>query len=100
MLEILMPTMWTCFTVYAIWYFTSTKHYAPLTLDEARLLWKIHKKNNRCIFTKWNEIRHNGSIIGFKCECRHKYDRENQWQSIEKLKIVVEELGGKVCVRH
>jgi len=25
MLEILMPTMWTCFTAYATWYFTNRK---------------------------------------------------------------------------
>ncbi|MCW3993937.1 MAG: hypothetical protein NWE85_05175 [Candidatus Bathyarchaeota archaeon] len=73
MLEILMPTMWTCFTVYAAWYFTSAKHYAPLTLNEARLLWRIHKNNTRCTSRKWNEIRHSGSIIGFKCECGYKH---------------------------
>jgi len=71
MLEILMPTMWTCFTVYATWYFTSAKYYAPLTLNEARLLWKIHKQDTRCKSRKWSEIRHNGSIIGFKCGYKH-----------------------------
>jgi hypothetical protein len=73
MLEILMPTMWTCFTAYAAWYFTSAKQYAPLTLNEARLLWKIHKQSTHCTSRKWNEIRHNGSIIGFKCECGYKH---------------------------
>lgn len=73
MLEIRAPTMWTCFTVYAARYLMSAKHYAPLTLNEARLLWKIHKQNTRCESRKWNEVRHNGSIIGFKCECGDKY---------------------------
>jgi hypothetical protein len=76
MLEILIPTVWTCFATYAAWYFTSAKHYAPLTLNEARLLWKIHKQHAQCKSRKWREIRNNGKIIGFKCACGHKHIQE------------------------
>lgn len=43
MLEILVPALWACFFVYALWYFGAGKHYASrawaITLEEARILW-------------------------------------------------------------
>ncbi|MEM3696553.1 MAG: hypothetical protein QXQ94_03490 [Candidatus Bathyarchaeia archaeon] len=72
-LEILAFTLWTIFVVYATWYFTSAKHYAPLTPYEARLLWKIHKQDISCNGRKWQIIKRGGEIIGFKCECGYKH---------------------------
>ncbi|MEM3700088.1 MAG: hypothetical protein QXL57_04385 [Candidatus Bathyarchaeia archaeon] len=72
-LEIFAFVLWTIFIVYATWYFTSAKHYAPLTLSEARLLWKIHKQNIGCNGRKWKLIKRGDKIIGFQCECGHKY---------------------------
>lgn len=71
--KILMPTLWVCFAAYATWYFASAKHYAPLTLKEARLLWKIHKQKAECDARKWREIRRKDKIVGFECECGYKY---------------------------
>jgi hypothetical protein len=68
MLEILMVALWGRLTAYATWYFTSAKHYAPITHTEARILWKIHKRNIRCNARKWQEIKRDGKIIGFECE--------------------------------
>jgi len=74
MLEtILLPAVWTCFAAYTTWYLTSAKQYAPLTLEEARLLWKIHKQEAQCKAKRWREIRHRGKIIGFQCECGYKH---------------------------
>ncbi|MEM3640402.1 MAG: hypothetical protein QXH37_00525 [Candidatus Bathyarchaeia archaeon] len=73
MLEILTSTTWVCFTVYAIWYFTSAKHYAPLTPNEAKILWKIHKQNAQCNAKAWRGVRRGGNLVGFECECGYKH---------------------------
>ncbi|MDH5753667.1 MAG: hypothetical protein OEY95_00435 [Candidatus Bathyarchaeota archaeon] len=73
MLEILLPAVWACFTVYTTWYFASAKHYAPLTLKEAKILWKIHKQDVQCEAKKWREIRHGDEIVGFECGCGYKH---------------------------
>jgi hypothetical protein len=73
MLEILVPTLWACLAVYTAWYFTSAKHYAPITRKEARTLWHIHKHNAECSGKKCTEIRRRGKIIGFECECGYKH---------------------------
>ncbi len=72
-LEILTPTLLVCFAAYAMWYFTSAKCYAPLTLKEARLLWRIHKQEAQCKAKKWQKIMHKNKIIGFECECGYKH---------------------------
>ena len=73
MLEIFMSLLWSCFAVYAIWYLTSAKHYAPISFAEARMLWKIHKLNIKCNARKWREIRRGGKTVGFECECGYKH---------------------------
>jgi hypothetical protein len=73
MIEIIAITLWTCFAAYAIWYFTSAKHYAPLTPNEAKMLWKIHKQTAKCEGRKWREIHRGRKIVGFTCECGYKY---------------------------
>ncbi|MGQ9545428.1 MAG: hypothetical protein ACUVQX_06550 [Candidatus Bathycorpusculaceae bacterium] len=72
-LEMLAFALWTIFVVYATWYLTSAKRYAPLTPYEARILWKIHKQNIACDGKKWQIIKRGGKIIGFKCECGYKH---------------------------
>jgi len=73
MMEIIMVTLWVCLATYTIWYFTSAKNYAPITSKEARILWKIHKRNILCGARKWREIKRGGRIIGFECECGYKH---------------------------
>lgn len=73
MIEIITATAWAAFLGYAVWYFTMAKHYAPLTLEEARVLWKIHKQNARCQSTRWRKIQKSGKIVGFECECGYRH---------------------------
>jgi hypothetical protein len=73
MLEMLMVVSWGCLVGYATWYFTSAKHYAPITHNEARILWKIHKRHIRCNARKWQEIKRDGKIVGFECKCGYKH---------------------------
>ncbi|MGC8895880.1 MAG: hypothetical protein ACP5LB_03800 [Candidatus Bathyarchaeia archaeon] len=72
-LEMFAFASWTTFIVYATWYFTSAKDYAPLTTYEAKILWKIHKQNIGCNGKKWQIIKRGGKIVGFKCECGYKH---------------------------
>ncbi|MDH5754894.1 MAG: hypothetical protein OEY95_06815 [Candidatus Bathyarchaeota archaeon] len=72
-LEIVMPTLWVCFAVYAIWFFTSAKHYASITLRDVKILWKVHKQKVQCEAKKWRIIKHRKRIIGFECGCGYKH---------------------------
>ncbi|MEM3730393.1 MAG: hypothetical protein QW667_02675 [Candidatus Bathyarchaeia archaeon] len=69
----MMAALWICLAVYSAWYFTSAKHYFPITPDEAKILWKIHKKTAGCSSTKWRKIERRGKIIGFECQCGYKH---------------------------
>jgi len=73
MLEMLMLASWVGFTAYSIWYFTSAKHYFPITADEAKILWKIHKQHIQCTAKKWRIITHRNKTIGFECECGYRH---------------------------
>jgi len=73
LIEIIAITLWVCFTAYALWYFTLAKHYAPLTPNEARLLWRIHKQTTKCNSKEWREIHRGRKIVGFACGCGYKY---------------------------
>lgn len=61
------------FTLFATWCIASLKTYAPMTCKEARLLWKIHKKETGCNAEKMHEIKHRNKIVGFRCECGYKH---------------------------
>ena len=52
----------------------SAKRGVPITVDEAKVLWKIHKKNSDCNGHKWQPLKRKGDKIkGFQCECGYKY---------------------------
>ena len=69
-----MTAVWAFFTTYLLWYMVSVKRSAPISLDEAKMLWKIHKKTTRCSSHKWRPIaKRGGKIKGFQCECGYKY---------------------------
>ncbi|NWF86778.1 hypothetical protein HXY32_03075 [Candidatus Bathyarchaeota archaeon] len=73
MLEILVFASWACLATYAIWYSTVAKHYAPITPNDARILWKIHKQSIQCASRKWRVIKRGNRVIGFECECGFKH---------------------------
>lgn len=74
--EILMPTMWTCFAAYTSWLVVRAKKYAPLTTEEAKLLWEMHKKKTQCEAKKWTGITRKNRIIGFECGCGYKHTQK------------------------
>jgi len=71
---IFLPAVWTMFTGYLLWYMIAVKRSEPITSDEAKMLWKIHKKTTRCSGQKWQPLRRKGDKLnGFQCECGYKY---------------------------
>ncbi|MDH7564303.1 MAG: hypothetical protein QHH24_05420 [Candidatus Bathyarchaeota archaeon] len=72
-LEMLLIAVWSCLVAYVTWYATSAKHYAPITPQEARLLWKIHVQLAHCNGKRWREMRRGGKTVGFECECGYKH---------------------------
>ncbi|MEM3051499.1 MAG: hypothetical protein QXJ40_05380, partial [Candidatus Bathyarchaeia archaeon] len=76
MMIIALSAIWVSFTCYLIWYVTAAKHNVTITRDEAKTLWKIHKKTTNCKSHKWRPISlKNGKITGFECECGYKYQQ-------------------------
>jgi hypothetical protein len=74
-LEIVIVTaVWSAFTIYLLWYLVAVKRREPISMDEAKMLWKIHKKNFHCASNKWQPLtRRGGKIEGFQCDCGYKY---------------------------
>lgn len=68
-----MLASWACLLAYTVWYSTSAKNLAPITVKEAKLLWKIHKQNVSCQSRKWRIIKRKNKIIGFECGCGYKH---------------------------
>ena len=72
-LWLIMPSIWACLVVYAIWYSTKAKHFAPITSSEARTLWVIHYQNSNCGAKKWRQVKHKGQTVGFECGCGYRH---------------------------
>jgi|YelNatPaOPRAMG01_1025707.scaffolds.fasta_scaffold16266_4 hypothetical protein len=70
---LLIALLCTGVIAYLIWIFAIAKQYAPLTLEEAKILWKIHKQAANCPSNSWREIRKGGKMVGFRCECGYRH---------------------------
>jgi len=69
---LLTPALLISFAACAVWYFISEKRYVPLTQNEVKLLWKIHKQSCKCHAAKWRELKRQDKIVGFECECGYR----------------------------
>ena len=77
MLSMLMLTAWSSLAIGAVWCLTSAKRNAPITLNDAKMIWIMHRKSATCTRHKWQPItRREGKIIGFQCECGYKYTQK------------------------
>ena len=70
---IFLPAVWTIFTGYLLYFMVGVKRKCPITTDEAKVLWKIHKKTAHCSGQKWEPIARKGKLEGFQCECGYHY---------------------------
>ena len=62
---------------YLLCYMIAVKRSEPITVDEAKMLWKIHKKTAHCGGQKWQPITRKGDkLTGFQCECGYNYSQK------------------------
>ena len=74
--EILMPTMWACLVGYISWLVVRARKYEPITIEEARVLWGVHKKKAQCEAKKWRKIMRKNRMIGFECGCGFRHTQK------------------------
>ncbi len=50
---------------------------APISPNEAEVIWTMHRKTTCCRGHKWKPIKHrHDKIVGFRCECGYKYTQK------------------------
>ena len=56
---------------------TATKRTIPITVEDAKVMWALHKQNTGCIFKEWTLLtRNKGKMIGFQCECGYRFKQK------------------------
>ena len=77
---LIIVTVWGTLTAFGLWLFAIAKQKVPITVDEATVLWKIHKQNVHCSQRKWHPLtERSGKVTGFKCECGYKYSQRRHF---------------------
>jgi hypothetical protein len=77
MLSIILPIISISTFITILLLMASTKRKVPITVEEAKTLWKIHKKTTKCTAHKWQPVSPKGTMLnGFKCECGYKYTQK------------------------
>ncbi len=79
MLDTIVLTAWSGLAVCAV-VLATTKSAAPITTDEAKVIWTMHRKTAHCGGHKWQPIKQRkDKIVGFQCECGYKYKQSRPW---------------------
>jgi hypothetical protein len=92
--------VWGCLATCALWCVAVTNHSVPITLEEAELIWGIHKLNTNCTCNKWQPQKdRSGKIKGFKCECGFKYTQRKPISS-RKMYLAKTHFEQKTEQRH
>jgi len=66
--------VWGALAAFGLGLLAISKRKVPISIEEAKVLWKIHKQDTNCSRHKWKPLAEsNGKITGFKCECGYKY---------------------------
>ena len=67
----------TCFGVCGALGAVAIKRTIPITIEDAKVMWTLHKQNSRCKCRKWRLLgRKEDKVIGFQCECGYKYKQK------------------------
>ncbi len=57
--------------------FTLAKRSAPITVNDAKVLWAMHRKTVHCSGHNWQPIKlKKDKIVGFRCQCGYKYTQK------------------------
>jgi hypothetical protein len=77
MLQPLMLVSLTCMGVCGAVSLAAIKRTIPITIEDAKVMWTLHRQNSNCKCRKWRPLKHKkGKIIGFQCECGYKYKQK------------------------
>jgi len=53
------------------------KRNAPISIDDAKVIWTMHRKDSGCNRREWQFIkRREDKVIGFKCACGYEYKQK------------------------
>jgi len=53
------------------------KRSAPISANEAKVMWTMHRKTTRCGAHNWQPIKfRKDKIVGFQCECGYQYTQK------------------------
>jgi hypothetical protein len=56
---------------------TTVRRTAPITVDQAKVMWAMHRKASRCGGHKWEPIkRKQDKVVGFRCQCGYQYTQK------------------------
>ena len=74
-LDVMAWSFWFLLGTYVTWFIFKAKDFAPLTLDELALSWRLHKQLTGCKAPIIRDllIKKNGEVVGFTCDCGHKF---------------------------
>jgi hypothetical protein len=75
MLDVMVWSFWFLLGTYVTWFIFKAKDFAPLTLDELALSWRLHKQLTGCKESLIRDllVKKNGEVVGFTCSCGHKF---------------------------
>ena len=74
MLTLVISTSLACLGVCGALCFAVTERTVAITVEDAKVIWTLHKQNSRCKCRNWGLLKpKNGKVNGFQCECGYKY---------------------------
>jgi hypothetical protein len=77
MLTLLISTSWACLVICGVLVIAATKRTVAISVEDAKVMWTLHKRNSRCNCKSWRLIKQKkGKVRGFQCECGFKYSQK------------------------
>jgi hypothetical protein len=84
--------VWGALAAFGLCLLAIAKRKVPISIEEAKVLWKIHKQDTNCNRHKWEPLsERNGKITGFKCECGHQYSQRGHFLSSKPKGLQMQE---------
>ncbi len=80
------------FAAYFCWYAFVGRTLQQITEDEAKLTWRMHKKNSGCKGARITDmLSYRGKTVGFRCECGYEFKQKRLLgQNVQRSTIYVQ----------
>jgi len=74
MITLIISASLACLGICGALCIAATERTVSVTIEDAKIIWTLHKQSSRCRHGKWMLIKpKNGKVNGFQCECGYKY---------------------------